>query len=200
MWIVEDDPYGELRYRGQPLAPLAAEPAAADRVLHLGSFSKVAAPGLRLGWVRAPAALRPALTVAKQAADLHTSTLDQAAAACYLATHDLDQHVHQLCEAYRSRRDTMLAALPEITPSGTTWTDPDGGMFIWLRLPGQIDTAQLLPHALRCEVAYVPGAAFFPTTPDPATLRLSFTTHQPERIAAGMQRLGRALQGGDGAR
>lgn len=195
LWVVEDDPYGELRYRGQHLAPLAAEPAAADRVLHLGSFSKVGAPGLRLGWVRAPAALRPALTVAKQAADLHTSTVDQAAAACYLASHDLDQHVHMLCEAYRGRRDTMLAALPEIAPSGTTWTDPDGGMFTWLRLPGQIDTAQLLPQALKRDVAYVPGAAFFSTTPDPATLRLSFTTNQPDRIAEGMQRLGDALRG-----
>lgn len=193
LWVVEDDPYGELRYRGQALAPLAAQPAAAERVLHLGSFSKIGAPGLRLGWVRAPAALRPALTVAKQAADLHTSTVDQAAAACYLAVHDLDEHVRGLCAAYRSRRDAMLAALPEATPPGSAWTEPDGGMFTWLRLPGQVDTAQLLPDALRRDVAFVPGAAFFPADPDRATLRLSFTSHPPDEIAEGMRRLGAVL-------
>jgi DNA-binding transcriptional MocR family regulator len=193
MWVVEDDPYGELRYRGEAVAPLAAEPAAADHVLYLGSFSKIGAPGLRLGWVRAPAALRPALTVAKQAADLHTSTIDQAAAARYLADNDLDGHVQGLCAAYRERRDAMLAALPHVVPPGTTWTDPDGGMFTWLRLPGDVDTAELLPAALRHDVAFVPGAAFFPAAPDRATLRLSFTTHTPDRIEEGMARLAAAL-------
>ena len=198
LWVVEDDPYGELRYRGQPLAPLAAKAVAADHVLHLGSFSKIGAPGLRLGWVRAPAALRPALTVAKQAADLHTSTVDQAAAACYLAAHDLDEHVRGLCAAYRARRDAMLAALPGATPPGTTWTEPDGGMFTWLRLPGRVDTAQLLPDALRCDVAFVPGAAFFPADPDRATLRLSFTSHPPDEITEGMRRLSAVLAGPGG--
>ena len=193
IWVVEDDPYGELRYRGEAVAPLAAEPAAAGHVLYLGSFSKIGAPGLRLGWLRAPAALRPALTVAKQAADLHTSTIDQAAAACYLADSDLDGHVRGLRRAYRERRDAMLAALPHVVPAGTTWTDPDGGMFTWLRLPGDVDTAELLPAALRHDVAFVPGAAFFPAAPDRATLRLSFTTHAPDRIEEGMHRLATAL-------
>ncbi len=188
-WVVEDDPYGELRYRGEPVPALAAQPGAEDRVLHLGSFSKIAAPGLRLGWVRSPATLRPALTVAKQAADLHTSTIDQAAAADYLAATDLDAHVRGLRAAYATRRDAMIAAMPRTAPPGSTWTDPDGGMFTWLRLPGAVDTATLLPAALQRDVAFVPGAPFYAGRPDPATLRLSFTTHTPDEITEGMSRL-----------
>jgi DNA-binding transcriptional MocR family regulator len=193
VWVVEDDPYGELRYRGTPVAPLAAQPGAEDRVLHLGSFSKIAAPGLRLGWVRAPAELLPALTVAKQAADLHTSTIDQAAAAEWLATVDLDAHVRNLCAAYRERRDAMVTALPSSLPTGSTWSDPDGGMFVWVWLPGDVDTAAVLRAALEHDVAFVPGASFYAGTPDRATLRLSFTTNSPEVIAEGMARLGRVL-------
>ncbi|WP_433291185.1 PLP-dependent aminotransferase family protein [Actinoplanes sp. CA-030573] len=195
VWVVEDDPYGELRYRGAPVPPLAAQPAARENVLHLGSFSKVAAPGLRLGWVRSPAAIRPALTVAKQAADLHTSTIDQAAAAGYLADTDLDAHVLQLRRAYAQRRDAMMAAMPETAPPGSTWTDPDGGMFTWLRLPGDTDTAALLPAGLARDVAFVPGAPFFAGHPDTATLRLSFTTHTPAEITEGMRRLASVLRG-----
>jgi 2-aminoadipate transaminase len=194
VWVVEDDPYGELRYRGEPVPALAAEPDAADRVLHLGSFSKVAAPGLRLGWVRTPASLRAPLTVAKQAADLHTSTIDQAAAAAYLADTDLDAHVRRLRDAYRERRDAMMAAMPGTAPAGSTWTDPDGGMFTWLRLPDGTDAASLLPRALAADVAFVPGAPFYATEPDRATLRLSFTTHTPVEIAEGMRRLAPVLR------
>jgi DNA-binding transcriptional MocR family regulator len=162
-------------------------------VLHLGSFSKIAAPGLRLGWLRAPAALLPALTVAKQAADLHSSTIDQAAAAEWLATVDLDAHVRGLCAAYRERRDAMVGALPSSLPAGSGWSDPDGGMFVWARLPGDVDTAELLAAAIGHDVAFVPGAPFFAGTPDRATLRLSFTTNAPDVIAEGMARLGAAL-------
>ncbi|MPQ98273.1 aminotransferase class I/II-fold pyridoxal phosphate-dependent enzyme [Modestobacter sp. I12A-02628] len=193
-WVVEDDPYGELRYRGRALAPLAAEPASADRVLHLGSFSKTGAPGMRLGWVRAPAALRAALVVAKQVADLHTSTVDQAAAAAYLAVADLDAHVARLCAAYSARRDAMVAALPGTLPAGSTWTEPDGGMFTWARLPEGVDTAALLPAALERDVAFVPGAAFSVGEPDHATLRLAFTTHTPAGITEGMARLAEVLR------
>ncbi|GAA3384791.1 PLP-dependent aminotransferase family protein [Cryptosporangium minutisporangium] len=193
LWVVEDDPYGELRYRGTPLAPLAAAPDAADRVLYLGSFSKIGAPGLRLGWVRTPAALRPALVVAKQAADLHTSTIDQAAAAAYLAVTDLDAHVRRLQDAYRERRDTMIAALPGTLPPGSRWTEPDGGMFTWVRLPGDLDATELLPTALAHDVAFVPGAPFYAATPDRSTFRLSFTTNTPDQIREGMGRLATAL-------
>jgi DNA-binding transcriptional MocR family regulator len=173
---------------------LAAEPAAADRTLHLGSFSKIAAPGLRLGWIRTPPALRAPLTVAKQAADLHTSTIDQAAAAAYLADTDLDAHIQRLRDAYRARRDAMMSAMPTTVPAGSTWTDPDGGMFTWVRLPGDVDATELLPAALAADVAFVPGAPFYAADPDPATLRLSFTTHTPEEIAEGMRRLAHCLR------
>jgi len=196
-WLVEDDPYGELRFRGTPLRALAAEPALADRAVYLGSFSKVGVPGMRLGWLRAPAELRRALVVAKQAADLHTSTVDQAAAAAYLAESDLDAHVARLRTEHGRRRDAMLAALPGTLPEGSTWSDPDGGMFVWARLPEgtgtPTDTAALLPGALARDVAFVPGAPFFAGAPDRATLRLSFTTNPPERIAEGLRRLVPAL-------
>src|ERR687890_7342 len=193
VWVVEDDPYGELRYRGAPVLPLAAQPGADDHVLHVGSFSKIAAPGLRLGWLRAPSRLLPALTVAKQAADLHTSTIDQAAAAAWFGAADVEAHVMTLCSAYGARRDALVEALPHALPQGSTWTDPDGGMFVWVRLPGTPDTADLLHRALAHDVAFVPGATFYAGTPDRATLRLSFTTNTPERIAEGVRRLGAVL-------
>jgi DNA-binding transcriptional MocR family regulator len=190
VWVVEDDPYGELRYRGERVPALATY---GEKVLYLGSLSKIGAPGLRLGWLRAPRSLMPAAVIAKQAADLHTSTIDQAAAAVYLSNADLDAHVAGLCAAYRERRDTMIAALPDTVPAGTVWTDPDGGMFVWLRLPGEVDTADLLRDALAHNVAFVPGAPFFATNPDHATLRLSFTTNPPEEIVEGMRRLAAAF-------
>ena len=200
-WVIEDDPYGELRFSGAPLRPLAAQPAIADTAIHLGSFSKVGAPGLRLGWVRAPETLLPSLAVAKQAADLHTSTIDQAAAAEYLSVSDLDGHIAGLRAAYRDRRDALLSALPDTLPAGSSWSEPEGGMFVWARLgplgsrsgSPSLDTAALLPSALRHGVAFVPGAPFFASDADPTTMRLSFTTHSPEEIAEGMRRLRRAL-------
>ena len=192
-WLVEDDPYHELRYRGEREEPMSARPELAERALYLGSFSKVIAPGMRLGWLRAPRELVRRVAILKQASDLHTSTVDQAAAAEYLAAADLDAHVRTLCAAYRVRRDAMLAELPAITPPGTTWTDPDGGMFVWLTLPGGVDTAELVHEALARDVAFVPGASFHAVTPDHSTLRLSFTTNTPERIAEGMRRLASVL-------
>ncbi|WP_439660610.1 PLP-dependent aminotransferase family protein [Lentzea sp. HUAS TT2] len=191
LWIVEDDPYGELRYRGSAVPLLAS---ISDRTIYLGSFSKVGAPGMRLGWLRAPAELLRTLTIVKQAADLHTSTVDQAAAAAYLAHNDLDAHIARLCVEYGARRDAMIAALPATMPPGTTWSDPDGGMFVWLRLPGEMDSAELLKEVLRHDVAFVPGSAFFATTPDHATLRMSFTANAVEDIGEGMARLAKVLR------
>ncbi|HEU4975569.1 MAG TPA: PLP-dependent aminotransferase family protein [Baekduia sp.] len=193
LWIVEDDPYGELRYRGEPVAPIAALPGAQDRTIALSTLSKVLAPGLRIGWLRAPEALRRPLVVAKQAADLHTSTVDQAAAAAWLASHDLDAHVACLRAAYGPRRDALVDALPEVLPDGSRWTRPDGGMFVWARLPDGWDAEALLADALERDVAFVPGWPFYAGPPDRATLRLSFTTHTTEEIAAGMARLRAAV-------
>ncbi|MER5929511.1 PLP-dependent aminotransferase family protein [Streptomyces sp. NPDC002054] len=194
LWLVEDDPYGELRYEGAEVPWLAALPQAADRTALLGSFSKIMAPGLRLGWLRAPAGLRRAAVVAKQAADLHTSTVDQLAAAHYLAAADLDGHVTRIRAAYRARRDALLAGLAEALPAGSEWNRPEGGMFVWARLPEGWDATALLKSAVANDVAFVPGAPFFTGTPDPRTLRLSFTTHTPEEIAEGLARLERSTR------
>ncbi|MGW0393520.1 aminotransferase-like domain-containing protein [Streptomyces sp. NPDC003042] len=194
LWLIEDDPYGDLRYEGAEVPWLAAHPGAEDRTALLGSFSKVMAPGLRLGWLRAPAALRRAAVVAKQAADLHTSTVDQLAAAHYLAAVDLDAHVATVRAAYRARRDALLSGLAGALPAGSEWNRPEGGMFVWAQLPEGHDATALLKSAVAHDVAYVPGAPFYTGTPDPRTLRLSFTTHTPPEIAEGLTRLGRALQ------
>jgi 2-aminoadipate transaminase len=188
-WLLEDDPYGELRYRGAALPPLAALPAAGALVLSLSTLSKIAAPGLRIGWVRAPEQLRRPLTIAKQAADLHSSTVDQAAAARWLATVDLDERVGALRRAYGARRDALIDGLAAALPPGSTHNRPDGGMFVWARLPDGWDAAALLDRALEREVAFVPGYPFFAGPPDAAALRLSFTAHPPAEIAEGLRRL-----------
>jgi 2-aminoadipate transaminase len=191
-WLLEDDPYGELRYRGQGLPALAALD---DRVISLSTLSKIAAPGLRIGWVRAPEQLRRPLTIAKQAADLHSSTVDQAAAARWLESVDLDESVAGLRLAYGARRDALLAGLGHVLPPGSTHNRPDGGMFVWARLPDGWDAAALLERALAQGVAFVPGYPFFAGAPDVAALRLSFTTHPPEEIAQGLRRLRAAWSG-----
>jgi 2-aminoadipate transaminase len=154
-----------------------------------GSFSKILAPGLRLGWVRTDPSIRPAVVVAKQAADLHTSTLDQAAAAHYLSSGRLDANLARSRQEYGRRRDAMLAELPAVLPAGSRWTRPDGGMFIWATLPAHLDAAQVLLRAVERDVAFVPGAPFFAGTPQHQTLRLSFVTYRPEVIVEGMRRL-----------
>ncbi|WP_030954011.1 PLP-dependent aminotransferase family protein [Streptomyces sp. NRRL S-481] len=194
LWIVEDDPYGELRYEGERVPWIAAHPGAEDRTVLLGSFSKVMAPGLRLGWLRAPGDLRRACAVAKQAADLHTPTVNQLAAARYLADNDLDAHVARVAGVYRERRDAMLAGLPGALPEGSVWNRPEGGMFLWARLPEPYDTTALLPRVLRQNVAYVPGAPFHAGPPDRTTLRLCFVTQTPQEIGDGLRRLGEGLR------
>jgi 2-aminoadipate transaminase len=194
LWIVEDDPYGELRFEGERLPWIAAQEGAADRTVLLGSFSKVMAPGLRLGWLRAPGALLRACVVAKQAADLHTPTVNQLAAARYLADNDLDAHVARVAAVYRERRDAMLGGLANSLPEGSSWERPEGGMFLWARLPESYDTTELLPGVVRQGVAYVPGAPFCAGEPDRSTMRLCFVTQTPGEIREGLRRLGEALR------
>lgn len=191
LWIIEDDPYGELRYDGDHVPWIASFPGAEDRTVLLGSFSKVMAPGLRLGWLRAPGALRRACAVAKQAADLHTPTLNQLAAARYLDV--LDAHVAKVRAVYGERRDAMLAHLADALPAGSTWNRPEGGMFLWARLPSSYDTTALLRQVVEQNVAYVPGEPFYAADPDRSTLRLCFVTQTPEQIAEGLRRLAKGL-------
>lgn len=190
--VIEDEPYRELRYAGEPLPYIAA--LGGDNVITVGSFSKVLAPGLRLGWIRTTPDVHDALVVAKQAADLHTSTVDQAAAAHYLLGGGLDPALVRLRAAYSERRDAMLAGLPATLPAGSTWNEPEGGMFIWATLPAGHDSSALMRRAIDHGVAFVPGAPFYAGNPDPRTLRMSFTTYAPETIGEGLDRLGRALR------
>lgn len=198
LWIVEDDPYGELRFEGERAPWIATYPGAGDRTVLLGSFSKVMAPGLRLGWLRAPAALLRACAVAKQAADLHTPTVNQLAAARYLTDRDLDAHVARVADVYRDRRDAMLAGLADALPEGSRWIRPEGGMFVWAKLPDGYDTTELLRTVVTHDVAYVPGAPFFAGEPDRSTLRMCFVTQTEEEIAEGLRRLGRGIGRGLG--
>jgi 2-aminoadipate transaminase len=189
--LIEDDPYGELWFDAPPPAPLAALWPAGT--LLLGSFSKVLAPGLRLGWLLAPAPLYPKLLQAKQAADLHSPGLNQRVVSALLDDGLLERHLPAVRERYRGQAEAMDAALRRHLPPGTDWQRPAGGMFFWLRLPAGLDAAALLPSALAAGVAYVPGSAFHADGSGAATLRLSFVTLSPERIAEAVARLGAVL-------
>jgi 2-aminoadipate transaminase len=190
--LVEDDPYSELRYDGDPVPALRALPGGED-VIHVGTFSKVLSPGLRLGWAVAPRPVLERMVLAKQGADLHTDSLAQRAALRFCRDNDLDAHVLELCAAYRQRRDAMLAALGEQMPAGTTWTRPEGGMFTWATLPEGIDAGALLAEAVVRRVAFVPGSAFHADGGGAGTLRLNFTNCPPDVIREGVGRLAAAL-------
>jgi 2-aminoadipate transaminase len=191
--MIEDNPYGDLWYDAPPPRPLAARDPA--NVLYLGSFSKVLAPGLRLGYMAAPPALFPKLLQAKQAADLHTPGFNQRMVYETIRSGFLDTHVPTIRARYRTQRDAMRAALERhLAPLGCEWIVPQGGMFCWVDLPAGLDAMALLPKAVEAGVAYVPGAAFFSSAPRADTLRLSFVTVSPERIEAGVAKIAGVLQ------
>jgi 2-aminoadipate transaminase len=190
--LLEDNPYGDLWFDEEPPAPLAARWP--EGTVYLGSFSKVLAPGFRLGYVVAPEALCPKLLQAKQAADLHTPGFNQRVVYEVVRNGFLDQHVPTIRERYRRQRDAMAQALQRHMPEGTEWQSPQGGMFFWVRLPAGCDAMGLLPKAVAAGIAYVPGAAFYAHAPDPRTLRLSFVTLSPEDIGDGVALLGGVLR------
>jgi 2-aminoadipate transaminase len=204
--IVEDDPYGQLRYEGTHLPPLLrldqeAEPShpgnslERGNVIYLSTFSKTLAPGLRLGWVIAPMEVIARLVQLKQAADLHTSTFVQQLAFETAREGFLDRHIRRLRAAYRERRDVMLATLGAEMPLGASWTHPAGGLFVWLKLPEGMDSEALLRRALQRDVAFVPGTAFFAErSKGQRYCRLNFSNTVPERIREGIQRLAGVLQ------
>jgi len=194
--IVEDDPYGELRYEGERLPPLAVLDAerGGGNVLYLGTFSKTLAPGLRLGWIVAPVEVVRQLVLAKQGSDLHTNSFGQVMAYEYCRRGLLQPHVEEIIATYRERRDAMLAALERHFPEGVRWTRPEGGLFLWVILPEGVDSVELLKEAVEEKVAFVPGTAFYADGTGHNTLRLTFATASPELIEEGIKRLGRAIK------
>lgn len=216
--IIEDDPYGELRYEGEHLPPLVALDAAYEAkhepggngngfsengrfhqggVIYLGTFSKTLAPGLRLGWIMAPEPVVKMCVMAKQGMDLHTSTFAQ------MVTYDvakdgyLDQHKRLIRQVYKQRRDVMLAAMDAYFPPEVTWTRPAGGLFLWATFPEWLDAADVLKTAIEHKVAFVPGAAFHPNAAEGVgrnTCRINFSNANTEQIEIGIERLGRVLK------
>ena len=189
--LVEDNPYGDLWYDTPPPASLASRWA--EGTVYLGSFSKVLAPGLRLGYVVAPPALAPKLLQAKQAADLHTSGFNQRVVYEVIRDGFLRDHVPTIRARYRVQRDAMRAALEAHMPTGCHWQVPSGGMFFWVELPEGTDATALLHQAVALGMAFVPGPAFFAANPKPNTLRLSFVTVAPAEIERGVALLAKAL-------
>lgn len=186
--IVEDNPYGDLWFDQPP--PLALSARNPDGCIYMGSFSKTLAPGLRLGFLVAPKSLYPKLLQAKQAADLHTPSFNQRMVAEVLKGNFLDHHVPTIRALYKSQRDAMLAALDtNLAGSGVTWNKPDGGMFLWLKLPRGMNAVDLLSKAVARNVAFVPGSAFYADAPQHNTLRLSFVTASVDQIKVGITAL-----------
>jgi len=191
--IIEDNPYGDLWFDQPPALPLSARNP--EGCIYLGSFSKVLAPGLRLGFTVAPKAIYPKLLQAKQAADLHSPSFNQRMVAEVMKHGFLDRHVPTIRALYKGQRDAMLAALKrEMAGLDVQWNTPDGGMFLWARLPAGMDAVALLPKAVDRNVAFVPGAAFYADNGDPRTLRLSFVTASVEQIDTGIAALAAAIR------
>jgi 2-aminoadipate transaminase len=197
MPMIEDNPYGELRYSGDPvpsIMSLDAKNLDDGHVIYVGTFSKVLTPGLRIGWVAASSVVIDKLVQAKQSADLHSSTLDQFIV--YEVARDgfLDAHISHLRDVYRERRDVMLAAMERYFPAEVTWSKPEGGLFLLVAAPVGVDTTELLAEAVKRKVAFVPGVDFHIDGSGVNTFRLNFSNAQPDMIEAGIERLGTLLK------
>jgi 2-aminoadipate transaminase len=200
--IVEDDAYVRLRFEGESLPSLQLlagrarqESEYKGHVIHMGTFSKILSPGLRLGWIIAPAQLISKLVQAKQGTDLHTPTFTQMIAYEMARQGFIEEHIPLIRHVYRTRRDAMLAALSEYFPAHVTWTHPQGGMFLWATLPEGMDSVKILEEAVEQKVAFVPGTAFHPRGGGENTMRLNFSNSSPEKIREGIARLGKVLEG-----
>jgi 2-aminoadipate transaminase len=190
--VIEDNPYGLLRYDGEPTEPLYKLDGG-DYVVYLGTFSKILSPGIRVGWLCAPPPVMEKIILGKQASDLCTSTLTQYFVAEYFAEGRWREYLDDLVDIYRARRDAMLEALERHFPPQATWTHPEGGLFVWATLPDYIDTTDLLAKALRENVAFVPGAAAYADGRGGASMRLNFSGSTEEEIREGIRRIGRVV-------
>jgi len=201
--IIEDDPYGQLRYEGDHIPAVVTLDSEfrgpngghySGNVIYLSTFSKLLAPGLRLAWVIAPQQVIRKLVMTKQAADLHTSSFNQYVAYEVGKGGFLNEHVKVIRSVYKERRDVMIEMMEEMFPPEVTWSKPHGGMFLWGVLPPEMDTAEVLKHAIERKVAFVPGTAFHPNGGGNNTMRLNFSYSSPDLIREGITRLGITLK------
>jgi 2-aminoadipate transaminase len=190
--VVEDNPYGLLRFGGEALPPLY-QLDGGDFVIYIGTFSKILSPGIRLGWMVAPPPVMEKVVLGKQASDLCTSTLTQYFVREYFEEGRWREYITSLVEIYRGRRDAMVAALREHFPAEATWTEPEGGLFIWATLPEYIDTQDLLAKALRADVAFVPGRAAYVDGRGQSSMRLNFSGAGEDEIREGIRRIGKVV-------
>ncbi len=190
--VIEDDAYGDTRFDGEDVPPIAA--LARERVVHLGTLSKIVAPGLRVGWMLAPAQIVQRCVIAKQTVDLSTSPWIQGAAAHYIRSGALERHLPRIIGAYREQAHAMVSALQAELGTNVAFTPPKGGMFVWANLVGGMDAAALLRAAIEEKVMYVPGAPFYAEAAEASTMRLCFSMTTPERIRIGAARLGTAFR------
>jgi len=190
--VVEDNPYGLMRFEGDPLPTLRSLDR--DRIIYLGTLSKIFSAGMRIGWVAAPHAILEKLLLAKQAADLCTSSFTQRIAHLYFREEDWRGKVRQLASIYRRKRDTMLEALEEYLEEEAGWTRPRGGLFVWLTLPEFVDTSEMLATAIDKKVAYVPGSGFYPGRGGRNCMRLNFSFPEPDALYEGIKRLSKVIK------
>lgn len=190
--LIEDDPYGELRFRGTPAESFKT--LAPENTVLLGSFSKIIAPGFRIGWIVARSDIREKLLVAKQASDLHTNYLGQRIVHQYLVDNDIDSHISKIRTSYGRQREAMVQSIERFFPEDIGYTEPEGGMFLWVKLPSGMSAMKLFDAALAKKVAFVPGEPFYPDNPEINTLRLNFSSVDEETIREGIKRLGRAIE------
>lgn len=191
--VIEDSPYAELAFDGPPL-PAIQSLDEHGQVVYLGTFSKTFCPGLRLGWVAGPKELVEKYVLVKQGADLHTSTLPQRLLQLYLDWHDFDAHIQRIRTLYHRRRNVMLEVMDRFFPPGVRYTRPQGGLFLWVELPEQLNARKLLAASLAENVAFVPGGAFYPNGGHEHTIRLNFSNMPEERIREGIRRLAQVIR------
>lgn len=191
--IIEDDPYGEIRFEGDPIPSLLAL-GGKERVVALRTFSKISFPGLRLGWIVAREDIMNKIVIAKQAADLCSPALTQYIAYEFISRGWMDEYLAVVRQEYPKKKNAMIAALDQYFPTGSSWTNPQGGLFVWVKTPDSIDTAAIFREAIAAKVAYVVGIAFYPHRDDNAHMRLNFSAVDPEHITEGVHRLGDLLK------
>lgn len=189
--FVEDNPYGEIRFIGKDLPPVKSY---LENSVLLGSFSKIVSPGIRLGWIVANNEIMKHLVTAKQASDLHSNFLTQMIVHRYLTDYDVDKHLKMIRKMYRIQRDCMVTMIKKYFPSDVKYTEPEGGMFLWVTLPDEMSSMELFEAAIDENVAFVPGEAFYSDDPEKNTLRLNFSNSDEKKIEEGIKRLGNAIK------